>query len=64
MWDLLEKGAKVYVCGDGSRMAPGVRAAFRDLYARRAAATPAEAEAWLRELTVAGRYIEDVYAAG
>jgi cytochrome P450/NADPH-cytochrome P450 reductase len=27
----------VYVCGDGSRMAPGVREAFRTLYRKRTA---------------------------
>ena len=39
MWELLQAGARVYVCGDGSRMAPGVRAAFRDA-ARRPAPAP------------------------
>ncbi|MCM2576782.1 bifunctional cytochrome P450/NADPH--P450 reductase [Streptomyces meridianus] len=62
IWDLLEAGAKVYVCGDGSRMAPGVRTAFRDLYAHRTRCGTGAADAWLRELTVAGRYVEDVYA--
>ena len=62
IWDLLEAGAKVYVCGDGSRMAPGVRTAFRDLYAHRTRSDTGAADAWLRELTVAGRYVEDVYA--
>src|SRR5207249_6666942 len=33
IWDLLQAGARVYVCGDGSRMAPGVRDAFCDLHA-------------------------------
>ncbi len=64
LWDLLEAGAVVYVCGDGSRMAPGVRDAFRDVYAERTGADRAAADAWLRELTTAGRYVEDVYAAG
>ncbi|MCA6092108.1 cytochrome P450 [Streptomyces sp. SCA3-4] len=64
VWSLLESGARVYVCGDGARMAPGVRAALRDLYARRTGADARAADAWLRELTDAGRYVEDVYAAG
>ncbi|WP_328386778.1 cytochrome P450 [Streptomyces sp. NBC_00400] len=64
VWELLQAGARVYVCGDGSRMAPGVRAAFRDLHGASTGASPQESEAWLRELTASGRYIEDVYAAG
>lgn len=64
VWELLESGARVYVCGDGSRMAPGVRAAFRDLYVRHTGGTAEESEAWLTALTTEGRYIEDVYAAG
>ncbi|MFD5396046.1 cytochrome P450 [Streptomyces sp. NPDC127097] len=64
VWELLKAGARVYVCGDGSRMAPGVRAAFRELHGARTGASPQESEAWLRELTASGRYIEDVYAAG
>ncbi|TJZ57067.1 cytochrome P450 [Streptomyces piniterrae] len=64
VWELLQAGARVYVCGDGSRMAPGVRAAFRDLHGARTGASAQASEAWLRELTASGRYIEDVYAAG
>jgi cytochrome P450/NADPH-cytochrome P450 reductase len=62
VWDLLTAGARVYVCGDGSRMAPGVRDAFRTLHADR---TPGgDSEQWLNDLIAAGRYVEDVYAAG
>lgn len=65
VWQLLRAGARVYVCGDGSRMAPGVREAFRELYTRHhPAASPGEAAEWLQELTATGRYVEDVYAAG
>ncbi|MGW3411621.1 bifunctional cytochrome P450/NADPH--P450 reductase [Streptomyces sp. NPDC000888] len=62
VWDLLKAGARVYVCGDGSRMAPGVREAFRTLHADR---TPGgDSERWLNDLIASGRYVEDVYAAG
>ncbi|MEU5340138.1 cytochrome P450 [Streptomyces sp. NPDC020766] len=65
VWDLLNSGARVYVCGDGSRMAPGVRDAFRILYRDRTQdADDAACERWLDELIAAGRYVEDVYAAG
>ncbi|EST35758.1 cytochrome P450 [Streptomyces roseochromogenus] len=65
IWALLDSGARVYVCGDGARMAPGVREAFRTLYRER---TPggdeAAAKTWLDTLVADGRYVEDVYAAG
>ncbi|ANS69893.1 bifunctional P-450:NADPH-P450 reductase 1 [Streptomyces lincolnensis] len=63
--ELLDAGARVYVCGDGSRMAPGVREAFRTLYRERTpGADEAAAERWLDGLVRDGRYVEDVYAAG
>ncbi|MEV0523038.1 cytochrome P450 [Streptomyces sp. NPDC050439] len=65
VWALLTAGARVYVCGDGSRMAPGVRDALRALHRERTAgATPEDSARWLDELTAQGRYVEDVYAAG
>ncbi len=65
VWELLSAGARVYVCGDGARMAPGVRAAFRTLYRERTpGADEAAADRWLDTLVADGRYVEDVYAAG
>ncbi|NUT28589.1 MAG: reductase, partial [Streptomyces sp.] len=65
VWELLGAGARVYVCGDGSRMAPGVREAFRTLYRERTPdADDAGAGRWLDGLIADGRYVEDVYAAG
>lgn len=59
------QGARVHVCGDGSRMAPGVRDAFRTLYRDRTpGADDTAAEAWLNRLVSDGRYVEDGYAAG
>ncbi|MGW4896190.1 cytochrome P450 [Kitasatospora sp. NPDC004240] len=63
VWDLLTAGAEVYVCGDGARMAPGVRAAFLDLHLQRTpGADDRQARAWLQRLIEDGRYVEDVYA--
>ncbi|MEU2928114.1 cytochrome P450 [Streptomyces sp. NPDC007251] len=63
--ELLDAGARVYVCGDGARMAPGVREALRTLYRQRTpGADAAAAERWLGALVADGRYVEDVYAAG
>ncbi|MFE5917730.1 cytochrome P450 [Streptomyces sp. NPDC056468] len=65
VWELLGAGARVYVCGDGSRMAPGVREAFRTLYREHTpGADDAAAGRWLDGLIADGRYVEDVYAAG
>ncbi|MGW7077934.1 bifunctional cytochrome P450/NADPH--P450 reductase [Streptomyces sp. NPDC054866] len=65
VWALLAAGARMYVCGDGSRMAPGVRDTLRTLHqGRTPGATAADSEQWLAELTAQGRYVEDVYAAG
>ncbi|GAB2886351.1 cytochrome P450 [Streptomyces deserti] len=65
VWALLNAGARVYVCGDGARMAPGVRDAFRTLYRKQVpGAGQAAAEQWLDGLIAEGRYVEDVYAAG
>ncbi|MER6298004.1 cytochrome P450 [Kitasatospora sp. NPDC001539] len=63
VWGLLEAGARVYVCGDGARMAPGVREAFRTLYRERTpGADEQRAQDWLQGLVESGRYVEDVYA--
>ncbi|NEY33342.1 reductase, partial [Streptomyces sp. PRKS01-65] len=65
VWELLEAGARVHVCGDGARMAPGVREAFRTLHRKHTpGADDTAAGEWLDGLIAAGRYVEDVYAAG
>ncbi len=59
LWELLERGAHVYVCGDGLRMAPAVRQALATIYRER---TGGDAEEWLRTLEAEGRYQQDVFA--
>lgn len=65
VWELIGDPAKnthVFVCGDGGRMAPAVRAAFRDIYRARTGADEDSAQAWLAGLVASDHYVEDVWA--
>ncbi|MEV4638974.1 cytochrome P450 [Actinoplanes sp. NPDC049548] len=62
VWDLLEAGGHLYLCGDGARMAPAVRAELAALHRRRTGGTAEQADEWLRALEVEGRYQQDVFA--
>ncbi|MFF7844025.1 cytochrome P450 [Streptomyces ossamyceticus] len=62
VWAVLEAGGRVYICGDGRRMAPAVREAFRAIYRDRTGSGDDEASAWLNALIESGTYVEDVWA--
>ncbi|MFF4219416.1 bifunctional cytochrome P450/NADPH--P450 reductase [Streptomyces nondiastaticus] len=62
VWAALEAGGRVYVCGDGRRMAPAVREAFMAIYRKNTGASDEGAAAWLTSLTESGHYVEDVWA--
>lgn len=62
VWAVLEAGGRVYICGDGRRMAPAVREAFMTIYRGFTGAGDAEATAWLAALIESGHYVEDVWA--
>jgi cytochrome P450/NADPH-cytochrome P450 reductase len=65
VWELIGDPAKdthVFICGDGGRMAPAVRAAFRDIYRARTGADEDAARAWLEGLVASDHYVEDVWA--
>ncbi|WP_283136021.1 cytochrome P450 [Rhizohabitans arisaemae] len=61
VWQVLSEGARVYVCGDGRHMAPGVREAFTRIHREAVGGDPEESRAWLTGLLDSGRYIEDVW---
>ena len=63
IWSLLEGDAVLYVCGDGSRMEPDVRATLAELYRRKTGADEAAAARWLGELTANKRYNLDVWGS-
>ncbi|MGW9123778.1 NADPH--cytochrome reductase [Paenibacillus chitinolyticus] len=59
---LLEQGGRLYVCGEGTRMAPDVEEEIRQAYANIRQVSPDEARKWLDDLQTDGRYAKDVWA--
>ncbi|HEY0321554.1 MAG TPA: cytochrome P450 [Pyrinomonadaceae bacterium] len=63
VWQLLEAGAVIYVCGDASRMAPDVGRTVAAVYSEKTGASGAAAERWLNEMTTQNRYLVDVWSS-
>nr|WP_321451108.1 assimilatory sulfite reductase (NADPH) flavoprotein subunit [uncultured Carboxylicivirga sp.] len=61
VYNWLEQGAYIYVCGDKDYMAKDVRAAFVEILSKQGNISEAEAEEKLLELRKLKRYQEDVY---
>lgn len=61
VWQFIQQGAVVYVCGDARKMAPDVHRALADIYREQQGVSSEEAEQWLHELGVQGRYLVDVW---
>ncbi|QCI11220.1 reductase [Pseudomonas putida] len=61
LWQWLQDGAYVYVCGDAQRMAKDVDAALREIVAEHGGMDMAAAAAYVEALGRAKRYRRDVY---
>ncbi len=61
LWQWLDDGAHLYVCGDATRMARDVEAALRAIAAEQGGLSQAAARDWLAALARQGRYLRDVY---
>jgi len=61
LYDWLENGAHVYVCGDAKRMARDVHAALVDVVAAHGGRGREQAEEYVNALQQQGRYARDVY---
>ncbi|ANU15289.1 NADPH-P450 reductase 1 [Planococcus halocryophilus Or1] len=60
---LLEQGGHLYICGDGSKMAPEVTDTLTQCYQELHQVSNQEAIAWLQGLEQSGRFAKDVWAA-
>ena len=64
VWSLIEQGAIVYVCGDGAKMEPDVKAAMVAIYRDRTGADADASQRWIDDLGARNRYVLDVWAGG
>jgi cytochrome P450 / NADPH-cytochrome P450 reductase len=64
VWSLIERGAIVYVCGDGGKMEPDVKAALVAIYRERSGADENAGTRWIDDLGTRNRYVLDVWAGG
>lgn len=61
--DLFRRGATVFVCGDGERMAPAVRETFIRIYREAMQVSEEAANAWADDIEREhGRYVADVFS--
>ncbi len=61
VYDWLQRGAHVFICGDAKRMAADVDRALREVIRREGDMTEESARAYLAKLASSGRYLRDVY---
>ncbi|MDU5141912.1 MAG: bifunctional cytochrome P450/NADPH--P450 reductase [Paenibacillus dendritiformis] len=59
---ILDGGGRLYVCGDGSKMAPDVENELKKAYQDIHGVDEQEAVNWLGNLQTSGRYAKDVWA--
>jgi cytochrome P450 / NADPH-cytochrome P450 reductase len=62
VWNLIEAGATIYVCGDGGKMEPDVKAALVAIYRDRKSADAEGGQRWIDDLGARNRYVLDVWA--
>ncbi|MFF5138431.1 bifunctional cytochrome P450/NADPH--P450 reductase [Streptomyces sp. NPDC013157] len=62
VWQAVEDGAYIYVCGDGRRMAPAVREALAAIHRQKTGSDDEAAQQWLAQLEADERYQQDVFA--
>jgi cytochrome P450 / NADPH-cytochrome P450 reductase len=64
LWEMIQAGGAIYICGDAGKMAPAVRQAFIDVVAAKAKIPRADAEQRIDAMASDGKYFTDVWATG
>ena len=64
VWALIGQGAIIYVCGDGGRMEPDVKAALMAIHRDKTGGDADAAARWIDDLGARNRYVLDVWAGG
>src|SRR6202035_2689662 len=60
VWELIEQGAIIYVCGDGGKMEPDVKATLVAIYREHSGADVQAGQRWIDDLGARNRYVLDV----
>lgn len=61
LWNWLQNGAHLYVCGDASRMAKDVDKVLRETISAHGRMDSESADAYLDEMSIGKRYLRDIY---
>jgi cytochrome P450/NADPH-cytochrome P450 reductase len=64
VWELIERGGVVYVCGDVSTMAPAVEQAMLEICRDKQGCSEDDAMAWVAKLKSGARYLVDIWPKG
>lgn len=64
VWELIEQGGIVYVCGDAGTMAPAVEQAFVEIARDKRGISADDAKAWLAAMKSSARYLVDIWPKG
>jgi cytochrome P450/NADPH-cytochrome P450 reductase len=64
VWSLIEQGAIIFVCGDGGKMEPDVKATLMSIHREKTGADADGAARWVDDLGTRNRYVLDVWAGG
>ena len=64
VWSLIEQGAIIFVCGDGGKMEPDVKATLMSIHQEKTSSNADAASRWIDDLGTKNRYVLDVWAGG
>src|SRR5438552_7110347 len=64
VWSLIEQGAVIFVCGDGGKMEPDVKATLMSIHQEKTGGNADAAARWIDEMGTRNRYVLDAWAGG